>query len=112
MNWDKLKKEVELELGKRVQTKNDCAQLRISIYSKTGVLIGLNTLRRVFGLLPSNHAFRKDILNGLAKYIGYETIENYISNTKSEFESNTFSLPYLISLHIDQQLKELKSLKT
>jgi hypothetical protein len=61
--------------------------LRELIHQDTGVLLSTNTLKRVFGKIPSDSTASKSTLNTLAKYCGYADFVGFLKNTSGKTQS-------------------------
>ncbi|MDE7350099.1 MAG: hypothetical protein K2N25_03450 [Muribaculaceae bacterium] len=59
--------------GEDVTTPAGASVLCLDIETKTGVLLGLNTVKRLVGVLPSDGTPRLTTLNVIANYLGYPT---------------------------------------
>ena len=64
-----------------VNTISDVKFLKEDIESITGIKIGFNTLRRLFGFLEKTNP-SITTLNSLSKYIGYNSFSHYKNNQK------------------------------
>ena len=75
--------EVEHVFGRKIVSSGDCIQLGEEIYKKTNHQINPNTLRRFFGLVKAEYPPAQSTLMILAKYCGFESIEDIykIKNT-------------------------------
>lgn len=69
----KLKSEVERVFGRRILNTKDCIQLQqeIALYSTFKSSLGLNTIRRCFGIIKSENALSKYSLDVLSNYSGF-----------------------------------------
>lgn len=74
---EELKKEIELNFGKKINTRGDCEELSEIIYQNTHKDINYNTLRRLFGLAKSTTP-RKYTLDLLSIYVGFESYNDFI----------------------------------
>jgi len=71
---EELKGQIEKSFGKKVITRGDCELLSEDLFTRTGVVISYNTLRRIFGLAEYRQP-RLTTLNHLANYIGFESYQ-------------------------------------
>lgn len=69
---NKLKEDVEQELGCSIATPKDFRRLRDAVYSRLHVIIGLSTLMRLWGYVNDERQPRKSTLDPLAQYIGFK----------------------------------------
>ena len=58
-------------IGQDVTTPAGASVLSLDIELKTGVALGLNTVKRLVGVLPSDVVPRRTTLNTVANYLGY-----------------------------------------
>lgn len=70
-----------------VRTPAGASYLWLDIKSKTGVLLGLNTVKRLVGVIPSDVSPRKTTLNVLANYLGYPSWDLLEEDTAMEGSS-------------------------
>jgi hypothetical protein len=73
---DYLKNQVQQSIRRSIDSTVDCKQLIAAIYQETGEVLGINTMRRFFGLLPGRQP-RISTLNILARYLGYDSYEDF-----------------------------------
>lgn len=59
--------------GNDVTTPAGASVLTLDIESKTGISLGLNTVKRLVGVIPSDSVPRLSTLNVIATYLGYPT---------------------------------------
>lgn len=59
------------KIGKDVTTPTGASILCLDIESKTGIALGLNTVKRLLGVITSDATPRKTTLNVIAHYLGY-----------------------------------------
>ena len=64
---------IEEVFGKKIETPHDCELLAIDIEKKTKERLGLNTIKRLFGIIDYEFNPRMETLNILAKYSGFES---------------------------------------
>lgn len=98
-----LKRKVEEQFKGAINTPKDCNQLAILIAKKTNRKLSSSTLRRIFGLLPSETKLSKYNLDTLAIFCGSADYNNFCKeNRKSDGMSEKF--PFLEEIHrITQQ---------
>ena len=96
-------------LGKQVCTTADCEDLSASIYSRTGIIINYNTLRRFYKLLPNSKTQTSiATLNVLTNYCGYRDLDDFLDNKKS----NTYiTCTRTILKHIQQERINIKEVE-
>lgn len=63
-------------VGRNIQTPDGASILQLDIESKTGVRLGLNTIKRLVGVLPPVLSPRVSTLDAIAAYLGYENWNN------------------------------------
>lgn len=88
---------IEERLGHSISTPADCEALSKDIEARTGEHLGVNTLKRMVGLLDSTVEPRQTTLNVLASYLGYSNwlVLNLITSNEgnSEFDGGQRILP-------------------
>ena len=97
----KLTNEVEQTFGKKVLNQNHCKRLRIDIGIKTSETLGLNTLRRFFKIIPSNHKPYISTLDILSSYCGYASFQLFLQQKVS---NTGISNQLLISLITQKEI--------
>lgn len=82
---DVLSYEVSYLFGRRILSSGDCNELSDEIYRKTKHQLNPNTLRRFFGLVKANYPPAQSTLMILAKYCGFESLDDIytIKNTEA-----------------------------
>ncbi len=82
------------KINQDVTTPGGASVLALDILDKTGALLGLNTIKRLVGVLPSDSTPRSTTLNIIANYLGYASWDSLQEDTEmrgSGFgESNIF----------------------
>jgi hypothetical protein len=74
--------EVEKVFGRSITNKVDVSELRENlVLSNPRNVLGENTIRRVFGLIPSAHAPSLETLNSLARYCNYGDWQTFATTT-------------------------------
>ncbi len=113
-NHIELQKAVEDRFGQKVNSKSRCEDLRISIQSTINQPIGLNTIRRFFGLIKHENQLSKTILDLLSKYVGFINYESFLANELSvEGEEKHLILNQVVSSSkIPSDLLKNLSIKT
>lgn len=81
-----LRNSVQQKYGSPVNTPRDCNRLSDFIEESTGRSISPTSLRRFFGLLPSNSAISRYNLDTLSIYCGYMDYETISSASDEELE--------------------------
>ncbi len=66
------RKMIETEFGREIKYSADCEALKQAIEDKTHIVIGLNTLRRMFGLINETAIPRGTTMDIIARYLGYK----------------------------------------
>src|SRR5436305_1205442 len=105
-----IRSEIEQTFGRRVVSAGDCIQLSEEIYFKTSSRINSNTLRRFFGLVKAPFLPSAATLNILAKYCGFESIDDIysvkIEKKETALVSDNGVLNYLISIFRSTRVKD------
>lgn len=70
---EKSKSIIEHRLGQTIDSPHACSALQIDIEKSTGDSLGLNTLKRVFGIIEAGRKPHVTTLNVLARYAGYKS---------------------------------------
>ena len=81
---DNLKELVSKKFGKKISNRGDCERLSEEIYKTTKKELSYNTLRRFFQLDKSKFKTRKNTLNILSAYIGYQDFLDFKINSSRE----------------------------
>lgn len=68
---ERLKREVELKLGKPLKTPNDFNELALKIKRTTGRDLSLSTIKRLWGYVHNAHTPRPTTLSVIARFVGY-----------------------------------------
>ena len=88
----------------RVDNVRDIKNLKEEIEASGSVIIGYNTLRRLFGFLPKTVP-SSATLNILSKYLGFASYSNYINN-KMNYDEWYFQIKMLRLQLNENQLEE------
>lgn len=72
------------KIGQDVTTPAGASYLCLDIESKTKVALGLNTVKRLVGVIPSDVTPRKTTLNVIANYLGYPSWDLLEEDTAME----------------------------
>ena len=107
---EKLIQEVERVSGRHMETAQDFVWLKEQICRKGCSFVSLNTLKRLWGYLPSSYATtRRSTLDSLAQYVGYRDYDifcnhqDYADKTSNNVLSRHLSTKLLargLKLHI------------
>ena len=92
-------KAVEKKFGFKIVNRGDCEKLSEVIHEQTSKNVNYNTLRRIYGLAKPVKT-RKDTLDVLSQYVGYESFYHFVN-----------AAPYEISWESRLHLYELKDNK-
>lgn len=76
---DVLKKNIELKIGRSITKRGDCELLSNIILETLDIEISFNTLRRLYGIIPSTNPNKKT-LNTLAQFLGYRDYFHFTQN--------------------------------
>lgn len=91
---NKLKEDVEQELGYSIATPKDFRRLRDAVYSRLHVIIGLSTLMRLWGYVNDERQPRKSTLDTLAQYIGFKDYKDYSNVVLTDDESDSSQIMF------------------
>lgn len=80
-----LRRKVEQEYGKSIESAADCRLLSDKLFEKLGLRISPQTFRRIFGLISSSNGFEDATLNALARFVGSSDIATLISEQQKDF---------------------------
>jgi hypothetical protein len=83
-----LRKELEINFGRKILSSRDCLQMVDDIYQKTGYTINANTLRRFFGLVKTAYTASPSTLMILTKYCGFNSIDE-VKNISAGVNTDT-----------------------
>ncbi len=81
---DNLKELISKKFGKKISNRGDCERLAEEIYKTTKKELSYNTLRRFFRLDKSKFKTRKNTLDILSIYIGYQDFLDFKINSSRE----------------------------
>ena len=87
-----LRRAIEECTGQRPQTPKDFDLLSESIYNRVGEMVSRNTLRRIWGRMSDEREPRYSTLSILAHYIGYASLEAFLTNSTGHEEEQPSSL--------------------
>ena len=71
---------VSARFGRQIKTRRDCEELSVEIQIATSELLSYNTIRRFFGLDKNQFTTRKQTLNILSRYSGYDDYLDFKKN--------------------------------
>ena len=108
MDYFDLKREIEINFGKKIIDRPDCEALSKSIYEKTKYIESYNTLRRFFQLagLKSTTSIANKTLDILSNYCGHQFYDEF----KNRNSKNLKSI-HLYKLQLELQQKDKFTLK-
>ncbi|NTS40573.1 hypothetical protein HRG84_06615, partial [Flavisolibacter sp. BT320] len=92
-----IKGATERRFGKKILSYKECVELNQDIYKKTGELLSVPTLRRLFGLVRSSSLPSFSTLQTLANYCGYSSVDEAIARTNVDSNQHDNSLVNYIS---------------
>lgn len=72
--------DIETALGKPMQTPKDFEYLRECIYARLHVFVSRTTLMRLWGYVEGHVSPRKNTLNLISQFLGYQSWEDYEQN--------------------------------
>ncbi len=81
---------LEQKSGRKLRLSSDCEFLSLDIESVTGEHIGVNTLKRLLGLIHDERQPRISTLDIIARYLGFdswEVLRTYDDKSNSSFDS-------------------------
>lgn len=87
-----LKARVAIKFGNTPRTPTDFNLLSSEITKVTGLTIGISTLKRIWGYVPSNHGTTYSTLSLLSKYVGYsdwDAFQKYVVNKTDSAKDET-----------------------
>ena len=99
-----LTKAVEKKFGFKILNRGDCEKLSEVIYEQTNKNVNYNTLRRIYGLAKPVKT-RKDTLDVLSQYVGYESFYHFVN--AAPYEISWESRLYLYELKDNKDTKAL-----
>ena len=70
--FDILKSELELKVGRKIESPSDFDFLSADISHKTDSSVSSSTLKRLFGYTQNNSSFSRSTLNTLCRYLDYD----------------------------------------
>ena len=107
---EELKKEIELNFGRKILSRGDCEELSELIYQNTYKDINYNTLRRLFGLAKGTTP-RKYTLDLLSVYVGYQSYNDFLKryNTIDDWRDWENVFDYLDNQSTDELIELLSS---
>jgi len=108
-----LQAEIERKFGKLIRNQQDVLLLKEYIYNETGVILGVNTLRRIFGLIKSTKPNSKT-LNTLSQYIGYNNHAKFMKQKSKDYSWNCWERVFKMELKpclSDESINDLLLLK-
>ena len=76
---DILKKKLEKKIGRSIAKRGDCELLSNIILETMDIEISFNTLRRLYGIIPSTNPNKKT-LNTLSQFLGYRNYFHFTQN--------------------------------
>lgn len=88
-----LKKEVELNYGKKVENRGDCEKISGAILELLDIEISYNTLRRLYKLAPHSKPNKKT-LNTLAQFVGYNNYFHFTQTYSFKEKTKLFQITY------------------
>lgn len=74
---ERLKKEVEIRIGRSLKSPVDFDLLSFKISEKINEHLSATTLKRLWGYIPTDHQPRFSTLSTIARYIGYPDWDSY-----------------------------------
>lgn len=75
----RLRSELLFKYGLSKIQPEDCNKISIAIFLENGNYISEQSIKMVFGLIPSSNNFHPAVLDMLSKYVGYEDWEAFTS---------------------------------
>ena len=73
--------DIETAIGRPMQTPKDFEYLREHIYARLHVLLSRTTLMRLWDYIEGHVSPRRNTLNILSQFLGYQSWEDYEQNT-------------------------------
>lgn len=84
-----LKTMLELACGKQLNMPSDCQNVVDGIWNKLHEQVSINTIKRLTGFLPYEHAHRRSTLDIIARYLDYanwSALTTVLQNANSGFD--------------------------
>ncbi len=75
-----IKKLLERKLGKEIRYSSDIEHLSFDIEKQTNQRVSINTLKRLFGIIPSIKDPRLYTLDAIARYIDFKNWDNLLES--------------------------------
>lgn len=85
-----LRRGVEAVAGRSIKLPSDCEYLSRLIQADTHERISVNTLKRLWGLMPNYETSRRFTLNVLSRYAGYNDWDDFCHNREATASSQFF----------------------
>ncbi len=76
--FEQTKREIAAALGRPVRVPGDFEALAADVFGKTGEMLSVNTLKRLFGVIEGDVSPRASTLDILARYLGAEDWNHYL----------------------------------
>ena len=100
MNSIVMREAIEKKAGRKMETAYDFEWLASQIELLTHEIVGINTLKRMWGYFTGEPAnTRPSTLNVLAKYLGFQDYDTYLLSVDPEGKNH--SSDFILSRHID-----------
>lgn len=90
-----VQEELKKKSGSDLSTSSDVERLVLDIEGKTGQPFGLNTMKRLLGLLEDEREPRVSTLDIIARYLGYDNW-NMLSKMGDKMYSSGFNPPDIV----------------
>lgn len=95
-----IKAKLEERLGQQICSPSDCHALSIDIEKRTGQHLGVNTIKRMLGILGDEVEPRTSTLNLIAQYLGYANWNVLKLIADGEGNSDFDSIPQIITCEL------------
>lgn len=96
---EELKSRVEKKYGRLLSTTTDFDEFSVVLKRIQGETVSPSTLKRIWGYVNDTHKTRKFTLDILARYIGYENFDQFVTwlKTNTRYNSSFFNACQLTS---------------
>jgi hypothetical protein len=91
-----IKEKIEQKFNSPVRYSKDCENLANAISNETRSKISGSTIKRIFGIIPTNHTPSLYTLDVISKYLGYPNFDELINEFRAPIKSNNLLLKELI----------------
>lgn len=90
-NIDRLRKAIEQDIGRKMQTPKDFEFLSACIFQRLQQTVSVSTLKRLWGYTSSYATTRTTTLDVLARFVGYDNFEHFKQEVDNQSNQNTLN---------------------